>query len=69
MLREYGWGPFGNKELSQTGLVDIEIEDLALHFDCTDEGPNLFGIKLLRTIATQCIQFRRHRLVLVRGGF
>ncbi len=46
-------------------ISDIQLQDLALHFDCANQYPNLFGSELARIGPCQVFQFLGHCRMLV----
>jgi hypothetical protein len=46
------WWPFRS---GPSGLVRIEVKNLALHFDGSNERPDLIGVEFLCTFGTYCI--------------
>ena len=52
----------------QHRLAQIELQDLTLHFDRTNQHPDLIGGELARIAARQRFEFFRHRRVLIGRG-
>lgn len=50
----------------QYRFTDVKLQDLALHFDRSDQNPDLIGIKFLRITSSETLQFFGHSRMLIR---